>query len=201
MTSFESRSPELTTTRDAVLADNWWVFALRGVVAILLGVAAFAAPDATILALVLLFAAYIVVDGIFGVVLAVRSARNNERWGLLLLSGLSGIAIGITLALWPGITILPFLFMVAAWALLSGLLLGVAFSLWLLVFGGIAVLFYGLLLFASPMMGALALTWSMGVYALIFGGVMILLAFMLRKRREENVEAAMSARGESWRRW
>ena len=99
MTSFESRSSELTTTRDAVLADNWWVFALRGVVAILLGVAAFAAPDATIFALVLLFAAYIVVDGIFGVVLAVRSARNNERWGLLLLSGLSGIAIGITLAL------------------------------------------------------------------------------------------------------
>ena len=110
MTSFESRSPELTTTRDAVLADNWWVFALRGVVAILLGVAAFAAPDD--LALVLLFAAYIVVDGIFGVVLAVRSARNNERWGLLLLSGLFGIAIGITLALWPGITIRPFLLMV-----------------------------------------------------------------------------------------
>ena len=100
------------------------------------------------------------------------------------------------MALWPGITILPFFFMVAAWALLSGLLLGVAFSLWLLVFGGIAVLFYGLLLFASPIMGALALTWWMGIYALVFGGVMILLAFMLRKRREENVEAEMSARGE-----
>ena len=91
--------------------------------------------------------------------------------------------------------------MVAAWALMSGLLLGVAFSPWLRVFGGIAVLFYGLLLFASPIMGASALTWWMGVYALIFGGVMILLAFMLRKRREENVEAAMSARGKSWRRW
>lgn len=74
------------------------------------------------------------------------------------LSGLFEIAIGITLALWPSITILPLFFMVAAWALLSGLLLGVAFSLWLLVFGGIAVLFYGILLFASPIMGALALT-------------------------------------------
>ena len=78
--------------------------------------------------------------------------------------------------------------MVAAWALLSGLLLGVAFSLWLLVFGGIAVLFYGLLLFASPIVGALALTWWMGIYALVFGGVMILLAFMLRKRRERMLK-------------
>src|SRR3982074_281808 len=55
-----------------------------------------------------------------GVVLAVRGARKGERWGWLLLNGLLGIAIGVMAALWPGITVLAFVFMIAAWALLSG---------------------------------------------------------------------------------
>jgi uncharacterized membrane protein HdeD (DUF308 family) len=154
------------------------------------------------LALVLLFAAYSLVDGIFGIVSAVRGARNRERWGLLLLNGLFGIAIGIAAALWPGITVLAFVFMVAAWALLSGgLMLGAALSLkishgrWLLVFGAIVSLLYGLLLFASPLIGALVLTWWVGAYALVFGGTLIVLAYRLRQHRGEHVPAAMATSG------
>lgn len=199
MTWLQSQDPELTLAKNAVLAGNWWVVALRGALAILFGIAAFLVPGATMLALVLLFAAYSLVDGIFGVVLAVRGARRRERWGLLLLNGLFGIAIGIAAAIWPGITVLAFVFMVAAWALLSGgLMLGAAFGLkishgrWILVFGAIASMLYGLLLFASPLIGALVLTWWVGAHALILGGTLVVLAFKLRKHRSEQVPAAIA---------
>ena len=129
MAWFQSLDPELESAKNAVLADNWWVVALRGVLAILFGIVAFVAPVATMLALVLFFAAYCLIDGILGVVLAVRGARKGERWGWFLLNGLLGIAIGVMAALWPGITVLAFVFMIAAWALLSGgLMLGAAIA-------------------------------------------------------------------------
>src|SRR3981189_527927 len=153
MAWFQSLTPELESAKNAVLADNWWVVALRGVLAILFGIVAFVAPAATMLALVLFFAAYSLVDGILGVVLAVRGARKGERWGWLLLNGLFGIAVGVLAALWPGITVLAFVFMIAAWALLSGgLMLGAAIGLkaspgpWLVVLGGVGALLYCLLL-------------------------------------------------------
>lgn len=202
MAWFQSLDPELESAKNAVLADNWWVVALRGVLAILFGIVAFVAPVATMLALVLFFAAYCLVDGILGVVLAVRGARKGERWGWFLLNGLLGIAIGVMAALWPGITVLAFVFLIAAWALLSGgLMLGAAISLkvshgrWLLVFGAIVSLLYGLLLFASPLIGALVLTWWVGAQALVFGVILIVLAFRLREHRGEHAPTAMAAPG------
>lgn len=202
MTWFQSPDIELTHAKNALLADNWWVVALRGVLAILFGIAAFAVPGATMLALVLIFAAYSLIDGIFNIVLAVHGARTHERWGLLLLNGVLGIVIGIAAALWPGITLLVFVLLVAAWALLSGgLLFGAALSLhishgrWLLVFGAIISLLYGLLLFASPLIGALVLTWWLGAYALVFGCTLIGLAFRLRRHRGEHVAGGMTTFG------
>jgi uncharacterized membrane protein HdeD (DUF308 family) len=192
--------PELANARNAVLADNWWVVALRGVLAILFGIAAFAMPAATMLALVLFFAAYSLLDGILGVVLAVRGARKGERWGWLLVNGLFGIAVGIAAALWPGLTVLAFVFMIAAWALISGgLMMGAAFGLkvnhgrWLLVLGGILSLIWGVLLVVSPLAGALVLTWWVGAQALLFGVILIVLAFRLREHRGEHLPTAVAA--------
>src|SRR4051812_47733726 len=112
--------PQLVDAKNAVLADNWWALALRGVFAILFALIAFAMPGATMLGLVLVFAAYSFVDGIFNIVLAVRGARQHERWGLLLLNGVFGILVGIGAALWPGVTVLAFVLLVAAWAIVSG---------------------------------------------------------------------------------
>jgi uncharacterized membrane protein HdeD (DUF308 family) len=202
MAWFQSYSPELTNARNAVLADNWWVVALRGVLGILFGIAAFVMPAAMMLALVLVFAAYSLLDGILNVVLAVRGARKGERWGWLLLNGLLGIAVGVMAMLWPGITVLAFVFMVAAWALLSGgLMLGAAVGLkvshgrWLLVLGGIVSLLYGALLFATPLIGALVLTWWIGAQALVFGVILIVLAFRLREHRGEHASTVMAAPG------
>jgi uncharacterized membrane protein HdeD (DUF308 family) len=193
------RDPELVSAKNAILADNWWAVALRGVLGILFGIVAFVVPGSTMLALVLVFAAYSLVDGIFSVVMAIRGARRGEHWGLLLLNGLFGIAIGIAAALWPGITVLAFVFMIAAWALVSGgLMLASAFTLnishgrWLLVAVAILSLLYGVLLFISPLIGALVLTWWVGAQAMVFGVILLVLAFRLRQHRGEHAPAAMA---------
>jgi uncharacterized membrane protein HdeD (DUF308 family) len=200
MVFFEISNPDLITAKNAVLADNWWALALRGLFAIVFGIIAFAMPAAAMLALVLIFGAYSIADGIFSIVLAVRGARSHERWGLLLINGLLGIAIGIAAAIWPGITLLAFVFMVAAWALLSGgLMLGAALGLkishgrWFLVFGALVSLLYGFLLFASPLIGALVLTWWVGAYSLVLGVTLIVLAFRLRTYRGERLSGAVEA--------
>src|SRR2546428_11438310 len=77
-----------------VLIRNWWAFALRGTLGILFGLAAFLFPGITLGALVLLFGAYAVVDGVFAVVTGIRAAEHRERWGVLLLEGIAGIAAG-----------------------------------------------------------------------------------------------------------
>ena len=182
--------PDRWDGMNAVLAANWWALALRGAIAILFGIVAFAMPTAAMLSLVLVFAAYSLVDGIFNIVLAVRGASRHERWSLLLLNGLFGVAIGVVALLWPGITVVAFVLMVAVWALLTGgLMLAAAFRLkhshgrWLLGLGGALSLAYGVLLVISPLMGALVLTWWLGAYAVLFGIALLALAFRLRRHR------------------
>lgn len=199
MSLFSSQTPELAQARNAMLAGNWWLVALRGVAAIVFGIVAFIVPGTTMLALVLVFAAYSLVDSIFGVISAIRGARKGERWGLLLVNGLLGIGIGVAAALLPGITVLAFVLMVGAWALLSGgMLFAAAFGLktshgrWLLVLGALLSMLYGLLLFAAPMIGALVLTWWMGAHALVFGAILVVLAFQLRKHRGEQAPTTMA---------
>lgn len=180
----------------AVLAENWWAMALRGVFGILFGLIALFAPGPTILSLVLLFSAYMLVDGVFGIVSAVRAAGRHERWGFLLLEGLADIAAGVVAFLWPGLTVIAFVLLMAAWALVSGgLMLGAAFKLtkehgrWLLALGGVVSMIYGVLLVIAPLVGALVLTWWLGAYALAFGVILLVLAFRLRGRKNQGTGA------------
>ena len=185
----------------AVLVQNWWAVAIRGVLGIAVGVIAFAMPGPTMLALVLLFAAYMLVDGIFAIIAAIRAGRQHERWGLLVLEGLADIVAGAIAVLWPGITVLAFVLLVAAWAIVSGgLVLAAAFRLdidhgrWWLVLGGVASIVYGVLLIVAPLIGALVLTWWFGAYALVFGFALLILSFRLKARRDDRQRAAV-ARG------
>ena len=175
----------------AVLAKNWWAVGIRGVIGILFGLVALFLPGATMLSLVLVFAAYAFVDGVFAIVSAVRAARERERWGYLLLDGIVDIAAAAVAVLWPGITVVAFVFVVAFWAIFTGVLeLMAAFRLdfidgrgWL-IFGGIVSVLYGVLLIVAPMIGAVVLTWWLGAYALVFGVCLVVLAFKLRARLE-----------------
>ncbi len=170
-----------------LLAENWWAIALRGVLGIGFGLAALVVPGATMLSLMLLFAAYAFADGIFGLVSAFRAARQHERWGYLTFEALANIATAAIAVSWPGLTVVAFVFLVAFWAIVTGvLMLGAAFELhegrgWLIL-SGLASLLYGVLLIAAPLLGAVVLTWWIGAYAIVFGVSLLVLAFRLRAR-------------------
>jgi uncharacterized membrane protein HdeD (DUF308 family) len=180
-----------------MLSRRWWVFALRGVFAILFGVLALVWPRLTLLAMVLLFGAYALVDGIFAVVAGIASYGTNERWWAELLEGVVGILLGLLTFFWPGMTALILLYLIGAWALVTGILeIAAAFRLrrviageWLLILGGLLSILFGVFLFISPGAGALSLLWLIAVYAIAFGIILIILAFRLRGVRPEGEPA------------
>lgn len=173
----------------ASLARNWWLVALRGVISILFGAVAFAAPAAFVLSLVLFFAAYMLADGVFTIVAAVRAAQHHERWGFLLFEGLVDILVGVAAFLVPAAAVWAFVLLLAAWAFVTGgLMIAAAFRLhlhygrWWLLLGGVVSLLFGLALVIEPGMSALVLTWWLGAYAIAFGVMLLILAFSLRSR-------------------
>jgi uncharacterized membrane protein HdeD (DUF308 family) len=181
----------------ALLAQNWWAVALRGVFAILFGLVALFLTGPTILSLVLFFSAYMLVDGVFGIIAAVRAARQGERWGLLILEGILNIAVGVIALLMPGLTVIAFVLLLAAWSLVSGgLMVGAAFRLstdygrWWLAIAGVVSIVFGVLLAIAPVIGAVVLTWWLGAYALAFGVALLVLAFRLRARKDGSARTA-----------
>jgi len=189
----DTAESDLSAAMSALLAQNWWAVALRGVFAILFGVVALLMTGPTIAALVLIFSAYMLADGIMAIVSGVRAARQGERWGLFILEGIVDIAAGVIAFLWPGITLLALVTLVAAWAIVSGgFEIGSAFRLkqthgrWLLALGGILSVIFGVLVALAPIAGAIVLTWWLGAYALIFGILLLGLAFRLRRRRDAS---------------
>lgn len=185
----------------ALLAQNWWALALRGVAAILFGLVAFVAPGATLLSLALVFGAYLLVDGVFGIVAAVKAASRHERWGLLLFEGLVNIVMGVIAVAFPISAVVAFVLVTAAWALLTGgLMIAAAFRLdgrhgrWWLVLGGASSVIFGTLLIVAPLMGAVVLTWWIAAYALVFGALLIGLAVQLRSRRAGATGGSAAAR-------
>jgi uncharacterized membrane protein HdeD (DUF308 family) len=186
-----------TYAMSQLLAQNWWALALRGTFAIIFALIAFFMPGATLLSLVWVFAAYMLVDGVFGIVAAVRAASNNQRWGLLILEGILNILVGIIAFLMPGLTVLFFVTLMAVWSLITGVLMIVAaFKLnptygrgWL-IFSGIVSVLFGVALLLAPLVGAVVLTWWLGAYALIFGISLLVLAFKLKGHKDETGTAA-----------
>ena len=146
-----------------LIGRHWWAVGLRGVAALLFGILALAWPVHTLVVLVALFGAYALVDGIFALVATVRAATRHRAWGLLLLEGLGGIAAGIVTFAWPGITALALLYVIAAWALVTGVLeVAAAFTAraevapaWLIGLSGVASVIFGMLLILFPGAGAL----------------------------------------------
>lgn len=167
----------------------WWVFLLRGVAAIVFGIMAFVWPVLTLSVLVMLFGAYALVDGVFGLFDAIRDRARLVRIWPLVLESVLGIVVGLLTLLWPGVTALVLLMFIAVWAVLGGLLrIVLAFQIrheitgeWFLIIGGVLSILFGALLFALPQVGLITLVWLVGIFAVAFGGLFVLLALRLRK--------------------
>jgi uncharacterized membrane protein HdeD (DUF308 family) len=187
----------MTTTSDInttgasvadLLARNWWLLALRGLVAVIFGVLAFVWPEVTILTLVYLFGAYAMANGILAFVVAYKAPKGYSRLGSLIVGGVISIAAGIIAFLLPEITALGLVILIAAWAIVTGVLEIVAAmrlrkvitNEWLLVLAGIASIAFGVVAFFMPSASALALMWWIGAYTLAFGVLLLVLAFRMR---------------------
>lgn len=183
------------------LVHNWWAVVLRGVAGIVFGIVTFLVPSISLAALVLLYGAYAFVSGVLSIVSAIRRRGVSERWWVLLIEGLVGVAAGVVTVFWPGITALALLFVIAAWALVTGVLEIVAAirlrrvisGEWLLVLSGIASVILGVLLAAFPGIGALAVVLWIGAYAIVVGAMMVALGLRLRSwGRSHTPQAATS---------
>lgn len=170
------------------LARNWWSLVIRGLLGICVGIVAFVWPGITITALVLLFGAYALIDGIVSITGAVKAVAAHDRWGALLFEGIVGIGAALVTVLWPAITALSLVFVIAAWAIVTGVMeIAAAIRLrkiipgeWLLILSGIASVVFGVLVAAVPVAGALVIALWFGAYAFVFGVMLVALGFRLR---------------------
>lgn len=181
-----------TNGKDAMLdrwTGNWWALALRATAALIFGIVAFALPGPTLAAVVLVFGAYAIADGVLSIVAAVRGIRRHERWGAMLAQGILGIIAGLIALFYPIVGALGLTYLVAAWALLTGSFqIAAAIKLrrlitgeWLMILGGVLSIALAVMMVLLPTTGMLVLVWWLGAYAIITGAVGLALAFRVRQ--------------------
>lgn len=179
--------------RPATLAEvsgNWWALLIRGIAAVLFGLAALLWPGPTLFVLILFYGAYALVDGIFAIVAGFRAGSGQRRW-LLLAEGALGVLAGLVVLAWPGVSALVMLYVIAFWAIFGGALrIVAAISLrreidneWTMALSGVLSIILGVVLAVLPGVGLLSLVWLIGVFALGVGATLILLAFRVRGHR------------------
>ena len=171
------------------MSRDWWIIALQGVAAVVFGVLALVWPGITLLALVFLFGAYAVVDGVLALIGGLRRTGGGPDWWRVV-QGVVGIAAGVIAFAVPDITAYALLLLIAAWEIVSGAMeLVAAYQLrdvirgeWLLALDGVVAIIFGILLIAFPSAGALAVVWLIGAFAIVSGVILLTIAFQRRGR-------------------
>jgi len=167
-----------------LLNRRWWWILVRGIAAILFGIYAFARPGMTLWALVILFAAYAIIEGAAMIVFG----RKLGNWFWYALAGIVSCAAGVIAIAWPGITAMALLWVIGAWAILSGIFQVMAGwnirkeveGEWILFVGGALSILFGLMLFVRPGAGALSVVWLIGTFMILFGLLQVVLSFKLK---------------------
>jgi uncharacterized membrane protein HdeD (DUF308 family) len=171
------------------IAKNWWLFVLRGIAAILFGILTLVWPGITITALVILFGAYALVDGIGSLWSSARHRGDRNYRMFSILEGIAAVVLGILTLIWPGITALALLLLIGAWAVVTGIAeIAAAIRLrkmirgeWFLALTGVLSIAAGIIIFVRPGAGALGIAIVIGIYALLFGAVLVALGLRLRR--------------------
>lgn len=193
-------SADVPTKTLCSLTENWWIIALRGVLALIFAALAFWMPQSALLAMTLVFGAFSLVNGAFNLVAAVRHIQKKERWGWLLFSGIVGILTGVVVLVAPWVATMvmaSFLWAsVGFWAIFTGVLeISAAVRLRQEIKGEIWLAFSGLLsivlgaivlwiFFSRPVESFLAAGWLLGFYAAVYGVTLLFLSWRLRKTRQ-----------------
>jgi len=170
---------------------HWWQVALRGFIALIFGILLLAWPGLSLLVFAFIFGAYAFVDGIFTLVAAANYKAGAGKRTWLFVRGICGIVAGLITFLWPAITELVLVFLIGAWALVTGIMeLNFAFrsveetgAKWLFAVSGILSIVLGVLLLIRPIAAMLAVIWIIGAYAVIAGILLIILGFRLRSAK------------------
>jgi uncharacterized membrane protein HdeD (DUF308 family) len=181
------------------LTNNWWMAALRGALAVVFGVIAFAMPGVTFEALVLLFGAYMFIDGILMFSFGLMAAGDGGQWWPLVLGGILGIGLGVLTFARPDAVGLALVYVVGFWAIVTGLLEIVgAIRLrdyisgeWMMGLSGVLSMVFGVLVLAQPNSGAIALVYLFGFYAILAGASQIALGFRLRSLGQDVRKASI----------
>jgi uncharacterized membrane protein HdeD (DUF308 family) len=171
------------------LGRNWTWIALRGALAVLFGIVALLWPGITLAVLVLAWGAYALIDGILAIITAFRVRDFGKPMWPFLVIGALGIAAGILAFMWPGLTALVLLMLIASWAIVTGIFQILAAirlrkeidNEWMLGLSGALSVLFGLAMIARPGAGALAVVWIIAFYAIFFGFLLIGVAFKLRR--------------------
>ena len=181
------------------IARWWWTFIIRGIVAIAFGVLAFLAPAWGIAVLVALFGAWALIDGVTGLVGGIRSRGRDRSWWLSVLEGIVGIVAGVFAFLFPVLAAGALIFIIAAWAIVTGVFEIVAAirlreqirgEFWLGL-AGVASILYGVVIYLFPAAGALSIVWLIGSFAIAFGAFLLVLGWRLRRINElAKIDAA-----------
>ena len=183
-----------------LVSRDWWVFAIRGVAAIVFGILAFIWPETTLAVLVFLFGAYVLVDGVALLIALARgdALARRHAWAVGIM-GVLGIVAGVITFAWPGLTALSLLYIVAFWAIAMGTFQVIAAialrrelegELWMAL-GGLASIVFGALLVAFPGAGLISLVWLVGIWAVVFGVSSLVLACRLRQLSHVDVYVAV----------
>jgi uncharacterized membrane protein HdeD (DUF308 family) len=186
-----------------VMSRNWWMVLIQGIAAVLFGIAIlFTWPGLVLNTMVLVFAVYAFVDGIFAVINAIQH-RNTPRWWVMLLEGAIGILAGIGAFLFPGGAVLTLLYIVAFWAVFTGLTQVVtAIQLrkeidneWMLILSGIVSIIFGFLIVFFPGAAILSILTILGILAIIWGVMLVILAFRLRNAGRSSTTGSATSYG------
>ncbi len=173
-----------------LLSRNWWALVVRGVLALAFGILAWTRPDIFWASLVLVFAAYAIVDGVFAIA-SVFSDEDGPRWPHLI-EGLVGLGVGALIVLFPDRVGIGIVLLIGIWAVVTGLLeIASAIRLrqqikdeWLLGVGGMLSVLLGLIMIANPRFGQVTTTYILGTYGILFGFLLVLLGLRLRTLSE-----------------
>jgi len=188
MTDASTSEPALDAQLGALLKTAWWLVLIRAVLLVAFGIITLSSPGLALVAMVFVFGFYAIMDGVTAVYLGIRSRGTERSWGWIVAQGVISVLAGLVALVWPGVTALSLLFVIAFWALVLGVAaIAEGFRSrrtddrwgWTVAKGALDVVF-GVLLLVWPATGILALLWLVGVFAVVGGIMLAVLAFRIR---------------------